>query len=581
MRSTDKTRATTQRRRLGGPPNSTPGSATSCAVERPETLSQRSFTDALGQSPRVVAQQAAKARIDGSPTMVAQRKMCSSLFGTSLAQREAGVESDKPLQGLFGQTQRAGQAEDGSAMGSAPSAPAGTRSANIPRRNETGLPDGLKSGIESISGLSLDHVKVHYNSAKPAQLNALAYAQGSHIHLSPGQERHLPHEAWHVVQQAQGRVRPTMQMKEGVAVNDDQGLEREADVMGSMALTQASQRRAASSASSDGEARPDWGAQEGNRSVPSNTSRVAQATGHDDLTGGPGNGLTVQRVEIQVSGGKFRPRADKDYVADNEGNMRGAKMTLLFQPKTGLGAREVHLVQTVKDIISDQGTYDQLHQGNIGFGDRQVPNGEHKGWGVDMEFYQPLEEGGQSGKIIADRATKLNKTDLTHKRQIDADKKTMNSRVSGVKPLNSLDPRYAQQRLGPSVPVYAKKTDSMTTGWSATRESEKKAWSPTTAAVRDNPKSPVGGGVSGMDFEVAALAEGGSAGAKFVGSVTWGWSLDETGVSKVKPLELKDQGQASEAFFAAAAHFNSMKVKEDPAVANSPEHDTMQLPLRQ
>jgi hypothetical protein len=102
--------------------------------------------------------------------------------------------------------------------------------------NNTGLPDQLKSGIESLSGMSMDHVKVHYNSSQPAQLNALAYAQGSDIHVAPGQEQHLPHEAWHVVQQAQGRVKPTMQMKEGVPVNDDAGLEHEADVMGAQAI---------------------------------------------------------------------------------------------------------------------------------------------------------------------------------------------------------------------------------------------------------------------------------------------------------------------------------------------------------
>ncbi|MDP2143446.1 MAG: DUF4157 domain-containing protein [Gallionella sp.] len=104
--------------------------------------------------------------------------------------------------------------------------------------NNTGLPDNLKSGIESLSGMSMDNVKVHYNSSQPAQLNALAYAQGTDIHVAPGQEKHLPHEAWHVVQQAQGRVRPTMQMKDGVPVNDDTGLEREADVMGAKAIAQ-------------------------------------------------------------------------------------------------------------------------------------------------------------------------------------------------------------------------------------------------------------------------------------------------------------------------------------------------------
>lgn len=100
--------------------------------------------------------------------------------------------------------------------------------------NRTGLPDALKQGVESLSNMSLDHVRVHRNSSQPAQLGALAYAQGHEIHLGPGQEKHLPHEAWHVVQQAQGRVRPTGQIN-GVSLNDDAALEREADVMGQRA----------------------------------------------------------------------------------------------------------------------------------------------------------------------------------------------------------------------------------------------------------------------------------------------------------------------------------------------------------
>ena len=105
------------------------------------------------------------------------------------------------------------------------------------KENNTGLPDTLKSGIENLSGMTMDDVNVHRNSDKPAQLNAHAYAQGSDIHLGPGQEKHLPHEAWHVVQQKQGRVKPTLQMKGMVNVNDDEGLEKEADMMGSKAMT--------------------------------------------------------------------------------------------------------------------------------------------------------------------------------------------------------------------------------------------------------------------------------------------------------------------------------------------------------
>lgn len=104
------------------------------------------------------------------------------------------------------------------------------------KKNTTGLPNQLKSGIENLSGHSMDDVKVHYNSSKPAQLQAHAYAQGTDIHIASGQEKHLPHEAWHVVQQKQGRVQPTKQLKEKVAINDDAGLEKEADVMGAKAL---------------------------------------------------------------------------------------------------------------------------------------------------------------------------------------------------------------------------------------------------------------------------------------------------------------------------------------------------------
>lgn len=101
--------------------------------------------------------------------------------------------------------------------------------------NNTGLPDNLKTGIENLSGYSMDDVKVHYNSDKPTQLNALAYAQGTDIHVAPRQEKHLPHEAWHVVQQKQGEVQPTVQLQ-GVNVNDNEDLEKEADVMGVNAL---------------------------------------------------------------------------------------------------------------------------------------------------------------------------------------------------------------------------------------------------------------------------------------------------------------------------------------------------------
>jgi hypothetical protein len=99
--------------------------------------------------------------------------------------------------------------------------------------SSTGLPADLKAGAESLSGMAMDDVRVHYDSPKPAELGAHAYAQGTDIHLGPGQEQHLPHEAWHTVQQKQGRVEPTTQAKSiDAGINADSGLEREADEMG-------------------------------------------------------------------------------------------------------------------------------------------------------------------------------------------------------------------------------------------------------------------------------------------------------------------------------------------------------------
>lgn len=94
--------------------------------------------------------------------------------------------------------------------------------------NRTGIPDAVKTRAEEKAGISLDDVRVHYNSEKPAQLAALAYTQGSDVYIGPGQERYLGHELGHVVQQKEGRVRPNTSV-DGRPVNDDAGLEREAD----------------------------------------------------------------------------------------------------------------------------------------------------------------------------------------------------------------------------------------------------------------------------------------------------------------------------------------------------------------
>lgn len=162
--------------------------------------------------------------VDNRPEAVAQRKL------QEMANNSQQVSQLRAFQKMANNSPQAKQAAQLQAIADNYST---KRQQPIQKKeNNTGLPDNLKSGIENLSGYSMDDVKVHYNSDKPAQLKAHAYAQGTDIHVASGQEKHLPHEAWHVVQQKQGRVKPTIQMKGKVNVNDDADLEKEADVMG-------------------------------------------------------------------------------------------------------------------------------------------------------------------------------------------------------------------------------------------------------------------------------------------------------------------------------------------------------------
>ena len=124
--------------------------------------------------------------------------------------QRVGEDEEDALQGKFEQPLQ--REEDDEAM-------QGKFEEPVQKKNETGMPDNLKAGIEDLSGFAMDDVRVHYNSDKPATVQALAYTQGTD---------------WHVAQQMAGRVEPTTEMG-GLPVNDNVGLEHEADVMGARA----------------------------------------------------------------------------------------------------------------------------------------------------------------------------------------------------------------------------------------------------------------------------------------------------------------------------------------------------------
>lgn len=108
--------------------------------------------------------------------------------------------------------------------------------------NHTGIPDAVKQRMEDSFGTDFSSVRVHPESSKAPEVGALAYTQGTDIHFAPGQFKPdtaagrelLGHELTHVVQQSEGRVLPTTEIS-GMPVNDNEALEREADVMGAKA----------------------------------------------------------------------------------------------------------------------------------------------------------------------------------------------------------------------------------------------------------------------------------------------------------------------------------------------------------
>jgi len=175
---------------------------------RPEAIQTKNLQGIMNTSPQVMQQKAVQEMMNNRP-LVLQQKVIQDKINQPISNTPAQLQQAQPVSAN-------NQASQGNG-------------------SKTGLPGDLKEGIENLSGISMDDVKVHYNSVKPAQLNAHAYAQGTDIHVASGQEKHLPHEAWHVIQQKQGRVQPTLQMKNKVNINDNEALEQEADEMGSKA----------------------------------------------------------------------------------------------------------------------------------------------------------------------------------------------------------------------------------------------------------------------------------------------------------------------------------------------------------
>ena len=111
------------------------------------------------------------------------------------------------------------------------------------KNTNNALPPDLQNKMEGAMGQDFSDVKIHKDSQQATDAGALAYAQGNDIHFAPGQfnpntasgQKLIGHEFAHVKQQREGKVKPTKVQGKGVEVNDDPGLEKQADELGEKA----------------------------------------------------------------------------------------------------------------------------------------------------------------------------------------------------------------------------------------------------------------------------------------------------------------------------------------------------------
>jgi len=94
---------------------------------------------------------------------------CPLCFAAPIVQRQELEDEEKPLQGKMVETiQRQEIPEEEEPI-------------QKKRENNTGMPDNLKAGVESLSGIDMSDVRVHYNSSKPLKVEALVKRNGTQI----------------------------------------------------------------------------------------------------------------------------------------------------------------------------------------------------------------------------------------------------------------------------------------------------------------------------------------------------------------------------------------------------------------
>jgi hypothetical protein len=194
------------------------------------------------------------------------------------------------------------------------------RASPAPTGSGRSLPRELQAKMGGAFGADFSAVRVHEGS-HVNDMGALAYTQGTDVHFAPGQyqpasqsgQELIGHELAHVVQQSQGRVSASAQAK-GIAINDDDSLEREADELGARAAR--------------GE-------------------QVGAGAGHPMNAGGAAQCKVVQKKDVPTHYGTFKTTKFDKITG-------GVDCVLMFDPDPDkIDATKLGLSQTAKITYTD------------------------------------------------------------------------------------------------------------------------------------------------------------------------------------------------------------------------------------
>ena len=201
--------------------------------------------------------------------------------------------------------------------------------------------------MEDAFDFSFAQVRVHEGSQAQA-MGAIAYTEGTNLHFAPGEyqpgsergQELIGHELAHVVQQSEARVGTTKQFK-GVELNDDPGLEAEADA---------------------------WGARAARGELVGRSSGVRSPD-----VGGAVQRKVIQRVAQPSHYGRF---VDNDYRVDNAAQT--VVLHLTFEPNAEVDATKIGLTQSTRTEIAGSPVVVDAQTAP-----RQVASGPGTGYEID------------------------------------------------------------------------------------------------------------------------------------------------------------------------------------------------------